>query len=137
VKQEYDNFIGRYQTSIKEGDLTFVPRISPTWAIAAEFPSVVLESGWTESPEQLNRDATLWQQGSGGRVRVVVQVKFFQRSQNRVGARLSINLANPNGGSSVKHYVSIFLLFLIPSFLQITRGASMRTMGFEWLISTT
>ncbi|KAG0641878.1 hypothetical protein HOY80DRAFT_1134904 [Tuber brumale] len=66
----------------------------------AEFPSVVLESGWIEPVGQLHRDATLWQQGSGGQVRVVIQVKHFQRNENWIGARLWITRANPQGGSS-------------------------------------
>ncbi|KAG0638481.1 hypothetical protein HOY80DRAFT_1047444 [Tuber brumale] len=97
---EYLNFMGQYTGSMKEADLTFVPLVSPNWTTDAEFPSVVLESGWSEGAEQLNRDATLWQQGSGGQVRVVIQVKFFPRSENRIGARLWINRANPYGNSS-------------------------------------
>ncbi|KAG0136444.1 hypothetical protein HOY82DRAFT_549888, partial [Tuber indicum] len=100
---EYDNFIGQYRSSKKEGDLTFVPRVGPGW-IDAEFPAVVLESGWSEAADQLSRDAALWLRGSGGQVHVVVQVKFFKRTQDRIGARLSINRANPNGASFVHHY---------------------------------
>ncbi|KAG0641936.1 hypothetical protein HOY80DRAFT_952844 [Tuber brumale] len=84
---EYDNFMSPYRGSCKEADLTFVPRICANWTTKAEFPSVVLV-----------RDATLWQQGSGGQVRVVVQVKFFQRRDDRIGARLWISRANPHGG---------------------------------------
>ncbi|KAG0638402.1 hypothetical protein HOY80DRAFT_1137566 [Tuber brumale] len=97
---EYNNFISPYRGSSKEADLTFVPRVSANWTTKAEFPSVVLESGWSEPIDQLHRDAKLWQQGSGGQVRVVIQVKFFPRTGNRIGSRLWINRANPQGGST-------------------------------------
>ncbi|KAG0643669.1 hypothetical protein HOY80DRAFT_1032346 [Tuber brumale] len=76
---------------MKEADLTFVPPVSPNWTTKAEVP----ESGWSEAADQLSQDATLGEQGSGGQVRVVVQVKFFPRSENRIRARLWINRANP------------------------------------------
>ncbi|KAG0641945.1 hypothetical protein HOY80DRAFT_1038210 [Tuber brumale] len=95
---EYDNFMSPYRGSSKEADLTFVPRIRANWTTKAEFPSVVLESGWSEPAGQLHRDATLWQQGSGGEVRVVIQVKFFQLRDDRIGARLWISRANLDGG---------------------------------------
>ncbi|KAG0638411.1 hypothetical protein HOY80DRAFT_171853 [Tuber brumale] len=101
---EYNNFVSPYRGSSKEADLTFVPRVGPNWINDAEFPSVVLESGWIEPADQLHRDATLWQQGSGSKVRVVVQVKFFQSGKNRIGARLWINRANQDAGSSVTQY---------------------------------
>ncbi|KAG0641924.1 hypothetical protein HOY80DRAFT_1038162 [Tuber brumale] len=70
------------------------------WTTKAEFPSVVLESGWSEPIDQLRRDAKLWQQGSRGKVRVVIEVKFLPRTGNRIGARLWINWANPHRGST-------------------------------------
>ncbi|KAG0641944.1 hypothetical protein HOY80DRAFT_1134946 [Tuber brumale] len=101
---EYDNFMSPYRGSSKEADLTFVPRIRANWTTQAEFPSVVLESGWSEPAGQLHRDATLWQQGSGGEVRVVIQVKFFQLRDDRIGARLWISRANLDGGCTVREY---------------------------------
>ncbi|KAG0641890.1 hypothetical protein HOY80DRAFT_952741 [Tuber brumale] len=101
---EYDNFMSPYRGSSKEADLTFVPHIGANWTTEAEFPSVVLESGWSEPAGQLHRDATLWQQGSGGQVRVVIQVKFFQRRDDRIGGRFWISRANPHGGCTVREY---------------------------------
>ncbi|CUS08193.1 unnamed protein product [Tuber aestivum] len=101
---EYKNFVGPYINSIKEADLTFVPLVGPNWTTNAEFPTVVLESGWTEGEEQLDRDAMLWQEGSGGQVRVVIQVKFFHQEEDRIGALLRINRAHPNGATSRECY---------------------------------
>ncbi|KAG0638404.1 hypothetical protein HOY80DRAFT_1137568 [Tuber brumale] len=95
---QYNNFISPYRRLSKEADLTFVPRIGANWTTKAEFPSVVLESGWSEPASQLHRDATLWQQGSRGQVLVVIQVKFFRRNENRIGARLWITRVNQHGG---------------------------------------
>ncbi|KAG0123604.1 hypothetical protein HOY82DRAFT_220572 [Tuber indicum] len=64
---EYRNFVGEYTGSVKEADLTFVPLVASNRAQEAEFPSVVLESSWDESAVQLQRDARLWQVGSGGK----------------------------------------------------------------------
>ncbi|RPB04943.1 hypothetical protein L873DRAFT_1186548 [Choiromyces venosus 120613-1] len=94
----YNNFIGEYAGSVKEADLTFIPRVGPERAQKAAFPSVVLESGWSESAEQLQRDARLWQVGSGREVRVVLHAKFYQpNQQNQVRLVLSINRARPGG----------------------------------------
>ncbi|KAG0641873.1 hypothetical protein HOY80DRAFT_952677 [Tuber brumale] len=101
---EYDNFMSPYRGSSKEAGLTFVPHIGANWTTEAEFPSVVLESGWSEPAGQLHRDATLCQRGSGGQVRVVIAVKPFQRRDYRIGARLWISRANPHGGSTVREY---------------------------------
>ncbi|KAG0129480.1 hypothetical protein HOY82DRAFT_610568 [Tuber indicum] len=60
---EYKNFIGKYQQSTMEADLTIVPLLGPDWTKEAKYPSVVLESGWSEPADQLHRDATLWQAG--------------------------------------------------------------------------
>ncbi|KAG0634725.1 hypothetical protein HOY80DRAFT_1097023 [Tuber brumale] len=43
---EYDNFTSQYRGLRKEADLTCVPRVSSNWTTKAEFPSVVVESGW-------------------------------------------------------------------------------------------
>ncbi|RPA89684.1 hypothetical protein L873DRAFT_615409 [Choiromyces venosus 120613-1] len=75
---EYNNFVGKYAGSVKEADWTFLPLVGPDRAKKAEFPSVVLESGCSESAKKLHRDARLWKVGSGGEVRVVLQVKFYQ-----------------------------------------------------------
>ncbi|RPA90968.1 hypothetical protein L873DRAFT_1820274 [Choiromyces venosus 120613-1] len=104
---EYNNFIGKYTGSVKEADLTFVPLVGPDWAKKAKFPSVVLESGWSESAVQLVRDARLWQGGSGREVRVVLQVKFYRPDQQKqIRLVLSITRARPGGHPTpVEDYV--------------------------------
>ncbi|KAG0641947.1 hypothetical protein HOY80DRAFT_952926 [Tuber brumale] len=101
---EYDNFMSPYRGLSKEADLTFLQHIGANRTTVAEFPSLVLESGWSEPAGQLHRDATLWQRGSVGQVRVVILVKFFQQRDDRIGARLLISRANPHGGCTVREY---------------------------------
>jgi len=91
----YNNFRGEYAGYAKEADLTFVPMLGPDWTQEREFPSVVLESGWTEPADRLELDARLWQQGSEGAVRVVIQVKYYKRSGGRIGLRVRISRATP------------------------------------------
>ncbi|PWW78046.1 hypothetical protein C7212DRAFT_316298, partial [Tuber magnatum] len=79
---EYDNFVGDYAGYLKEADVTFVPFVGPNWTEPAEFPSVVLESGWSESSTRLLEDARLWQIGSQMAVRVVLLAKFYREDQN-------------------------------------------------------
>ena len=78
-----------------KADLTFVPLLGPDWTREREFPSVVLESGWTEPADKLALDTTLWQQGSEGAVCVVIQVKYNKSSAGRIGSRLRISRATP------------------------------------------
>ncbi|RPA93226.1 hypothetical protein L873DRAFT_78751 [Choiromyces venosus 120613-1] len=78
---EFNNFINEFAGSFKEADLTFLPCVGPERAQIAEYPSVVLESGWSESASRLQDDAKLWQEGSGRAVRVVLQVKFYRPNQ--------------------------------------------------------
>ncbi|RPA90033.1 hypothetical protein L873DRAFT_510071 [Choiromyces venosus 120613-1] len=70
--------------------------VGPDWTQKAEYPSVVLESGWDESMQQLHRDAQLWQRGSGGEVCVVIQVKFYRpNDENRMRAKLVLKRTLP------------------------------------------
>lgn len=75
-------------------------------------PSVVLESGWHESSARREEDATLWQEGSGNAVRVVLQVKFHEPDHhNRIRLVLSITRAHPDGLGRLAlptHYASFF-----------------------------
>lgn len=107
-------FVGEYRGYTKEPDLTLIPMLGPDWDTEAAFPSIVLETGWTESVEKLREDVTLWQQGSGGAVRIVFQVKFYPRSYNRIGTRLWINRATPPTKpfgfvkTKIEEFVSLF-----------------------------
>jgi len=89
-----------------------VPRVGPNFKQLAEFPTVVLESGWAESSSRLREDARLWQIGSNMAVRVVLQAKFFLADHNNsVRFVFFIYRGNLNGGSCLPdYYVSEFRL---------------------------
>ncbi|PUU76949.1 hypothetical protein B9Z19DRAFT_1087221 [Tuber borchii] len=106
IAPEYKNFIGKYAGSMKEADFTIIPRIGPGRKQLAAFPSVVMESGRYESSAQLQADARLWQEGSAGAVRVVLQVKYYEPDHhNNVALDLFISRTAPGGGpASQEHY---------------------------------
>ncbi|KAG0129266.1 hypothetical protein HOY82DRAFT_652401 [Tuber indicum] len=62
----YKNFKGEYAGYIKEADMTFIPLLGPDWTKKREFPSAVLESGWSEPADRLKLDARLWLVFAGG-----------------------------------------------------------------------
>ncbi|PUU78626.1 hypothetical protein B9Z19DRAFT_1126485 [Tuber borchii] len=105
---EFNNFVGEYVGSVKEADFTFIPRIGHRRQQSAAYPSVVLESGWHESSTRLLADSKLWQEGSAGAVRVVLQVKFYEPdNQNEMRLVLSISRTVPGGGPTQHdHYAS-------------------------------
>ena len=91
----HENFSGEYATSKKTPDLAWTPCIDNT---PNDYPSVVLESGYSESDAQLMRDSLVWLQGTDGAVKVVVLCKTFPPSKdNKIKATLSIFRRMHNG----------------------------------------
>jgi len=89
--------------------MTFVPLVGPDWDRIAKYPSVVLESGWSESAAALARDAHLWQMGSDRAARIVLLVKFFQPDRhNKIALRLTIHRSFPDADTTpTKEYVRL------------------------------
>ncbi|KAG0138226.1 hypothetical protein HOY82DRAFT_596307 [Tuber indicum] len=84
----YDNFVGIFEGSSKTPDLAYIPCFK---GIGSQFPSIVLESGWTESEAQLLRDGEIWQQGTAGAVKVVLLFKMCAPNiNNEIKATLHI-----------------------------------------------
>src|ERR1700722_12297265 len=54
----------------KEGDTAFKPR--SIRARKADWPTIVIESGWSESLTRLQQDAGIWLENSGGDVKIVL-----------------------------------------------------------------
>ncbi|KAL5359507.1 hypothetical protein BJX96DRAFT_174410 [Aspergillus floccosus] len=76
VGTTFKGFTGLYQSSEKEPDLFLRPDTTA-------FPTVVIESGWSESFPYLRRDKDLWMQGCST-VNVVILLKWSKLSGNRV-----------------------------------------------------
>ena len=79
----------------KTPDLAWTPCINNT---PNDYPSVVLEYGYSESNTQLMRDSLVWLQGTDGAVKVVVLCKTFPPGKdNKIRATLSICKRMHNG----------------------------------------
>ncbi|KAG0138806.1 hypothetical protein HOY82DRAFT_666324 [Tuber indicum] len=90
-----DGFKGDYAGSKKQTDLALNPCVN---YVRSDYPSVVLESGLSESGAQLMSDSRLWLKGTGGATRVVFLCKTFAPDQyNKIKATLSICRILPNG----------------------------------------
>ena len=98
--------------------MAFIPRTGPDMRKSAPFPSVVMESGWQESPTRHLDDARLWLEGSQNAVVVVLQAKFHNIDQSgRMQLVLSVSRAYPDalGFTIVPTYYASFSTYPIPS----------------------
>lgn len=93
--------------------MAFVPRIGLGWSRRAAFPSIVLETGYSESATSLEQDAILWCNGSSGAVKVVLLLKF-QRVVNPdpMGAVLTVCRAFPNTNLNLNRDTTLFQDFV-------------------------
>ena len=83
-------------TNIK-AHLNSIPRTGPGRKRNVPFPSVVVESGWQESPTRHFEDARLWPECSQNAIAVVLQAKFHNIDQSgRIQLVLSVSRARPD-----------------------------------------
>jgi hypothetical protein len=82
---------GPYSAAIKEPDLLVQPDNE-------RLPSVVIESGWSESMPRLHDDVNLWLVGGGGKVRAVIILRWQRVSNtNQVRGNLELYTLDRNG----------------------------------------
>ncbi|BAE63076.1 unnamed protein product [Aspergillus oryzae RIB40] len=81
VGTTFDGFTGQYTHSSKEPDLFLCPATD-------DLPSIVVESGFSESWPRLHADKDLWMYGSTT-VNVVILLKWSKCVRNRCKANLS------------------------------------------------
>jgi hypothetical protein len=67
--------------SAKQPDCQFLPKRLPR-ARTKRWPSVVVETGYSESPSKLISDARFWLCESKGDVQIVITIKICQSSPN-------------------------------------------------------
>ncbi|KAK9481637.1 hypothetical protein V1527DRAFT_486426 [Lipomyces starkeyi] len=72
-----------YQASRKEPDYCVIP-------IGSRLPTLVLESGWSESRPQLYHDRDLWLRGGQGFVQVILIVKWTKIADKRVKGDIEV-----------------------------------------------
>ncbi|KAJ9216105.1 hypothetical protein DTO166G4_2349 [Paecilomyces variotii] len=81
VCTRFTGFLGQYTSSRKEPDAHIIP-------LSLDMPTVVVESGWSESRAQLQRDRDLWL--IGGRVNVMIVIKWVKSSSNEVAGDIAV-----------------------------------------------
>ena len=92
-------FGGAYSASRKEPDLCIKP-------VGAALPTVVFESGWSESRRQLHKDRDLWLHGGQGSVKAVIILKWTKRGK-KVRGDVEVFDLGPNGIRSIQKEVSL------------------------------
>ncbi|KAF7616227.1 hypothetical protein AFLA_009725 [Aspergillus flavus NRRL3357] len=85
-----DGFTGQYTHSSKEPDLFLCPATD-------DLPSIVVESGFSESWPRLHADKDLWMYGSTT-VNVVILLKWSKCVRTRCKGKVEVWTRNPAGG---------------------------------------
>ncbi|OJD13249.1 hypothetical protein AJ78_06271 [Emergomyces pasteurianus Ep9510] len=111
-------FTAPYADSSKEPDTYFLPGNQP-------LPTVVIETGWSESWSRLNADKDLWLVGGGGAVQLVMLIIWTKVTGNRIKGDLQVHGRDPAGNVVLLQAESIFPAPAVGSSTQsvsITRG---------------
>ncbi|CRG90861.1 hypothetical protein PISL3812_07907 [Talaromyces islandicus] len=87
---ESRSFRGQYQGSIKQPDYTIRPAV-------ATMPTIVCESGWSESAAKLREDMRIWLIGGRPHVQAVFVAEFSKRRDGRVAGIVEQFEPDPNG----------------------------------------
>jgi len=75
----YNNFVCTFANLKRTPTLCLSPRVN---GVMTNFPTIVLESGWSEAEAQLERDSQLCLEGSDAAVKVVILFKLFRPNVN-------------------------------------------------------
>lgn len=79
----FSEFGDGYTTSRKEPDLCIRP-------VGMALPTIVVESGWSESRSQLYKDRDLWLHGGAGSVQLVIIIKWTKNAAKRVKGDIKV-----------------------------------------------
>jgi len=86
----FTGFLGRYTSSRKEPDAHIIPD-------SLNMPTIVVESGWSESRVRLHRDRDLWLIGGRGSVNVAIIIKWTKTRGNKVSGDIEVFDLDPQG----------------------------------------
>ena len=114
----FKNFGPPYTSSSKEPDQCILPD-------GQIMPTIVIESGWTESRLYLHRDMSLWLKGGGGAVQLVFLFKWSKLVGNRVKGVVEVFNLDQAGNESLIQREDIFprpAPGAVPQQIPITRG---------------
>jgi hypothetical protein len=79
----FKNFHPPYNSSSKEPDFCVLPE-------GLDLPTIVIEAGWSETNQRLQRDKALWLRGGAGDVKLVLLVKWYKRVNDRVAGTAEV-----------------------------------------------
>ncbi|EPS40177.1 hypothetical protein H072_5982 [Dactylellina haptotyla CBS 200.50] len=72
------------------------------------FPSIVVETGYTQPATDLERDKDIWKTSTNGETKVVIITKFSKTPRNTVSCVLGIHRVNGTGGLGACSKYTIF-----------------------------
>ncbi|EZF35207.1 hypothetical protein H101_01260 [Trichophyton interdigitale H6] len=101
VGTTFRGFQGRYANSFKEPDTCLLPS-------GQSFPSIVIETGWTDSWPKLSRDKDLWLQGGCPEVLLVFLIKWSKITNDRVKGIIEVHQRD-GGGTKLLQTESILI----------------------------
>jgi hypothetical protein len=83
-------------------------------------PTLVIESGWSESRRQLHEDRDLWLAGGAGSVQVVLIIKWTKNARKEVKGDIEVFDLDPYGNiRGIQHEVSHYLAGLTFKLLKL------------------
>lgn len=95
-----ENFLGRFAGSKREPDCT-------VWPNGRLFPSIVLETSFSELLPMVMADQKIWSEGTNYAVSITILVKISQpNAEGVVGARCIMTMYDSSGPTSVFSEVS-------------------------------
>ncbi|OJD17990.1 hypothetical protein AJ78_01947 [Emergomyces pasteurianus Ep9510] len=101
VGTTFEGFSAPYLSSAKEPYSCFLPDMLP-------LPTIVVESGWTESYTRLNDDKDLWLIGGRPHVQLVFLIKWAELLGGRVKGDIEIHGRDQSGNATLLQTEPIF-----------------------------
>ncbi|XHG03486.1 hypothetical protein AWENTII_006789 [Aspergillus wentii] len=120
VGTTFTKFSGKYAASYKKSDFC----ITPVWM---DFPTVVIENGWSESRDQLHDDRDMWLKGGHGLTQIVIVLKWSENDDKEVHGDVEIFELDRNGVVRSTQKETVFPAPACPEvaasqYLTITKG---------------
>ncbi|KAK6345969.1 hypothetical protein TWF730_010306 [Orbilia blumenaviensis] len=89
---EFRNFTGQiHSNTIKTPNYCMMP-----WT--STFPSIVVETGYTQPVTDLERDKELWKSATNGKTKVVILTKFSMTARKTIMGVVNFHRVNGKGG---------------------------------------
>ncbi|OJD11519.1 hypothetical protein AJ78_07733 [Emergomyces pasteurianus Ep9510] len=101
VGTTFQGFVASYEASSKEPDTCILPDAQP-------LPTVVFETGWSESWPRLDHDKDLWLLGGAPTVQLVFLIKWSKSDGNRVKGEIQVYGRDGTGEPTLLQIEPIF-----------------------------